>query len=149
MDIIQNYKSSFPYTIQMNSGCSQDTGYSRSWSPSSSSLPSDIQDKLTMKSQRDLHITLEKRPQQLQCPLSSSTPSMVSITNNNYYMGPDPFLTAKPSRSFSCPPKPFEVINMVLCKNVHSTVCTGPLKFIAYTCIFTAMHMRIWISCMC
>ena len=112
--------------MQMNSSWSQDTGYSSSWSSSDSSLASDIQDRLTIKSQRDLQITLEKRPRQ-QCPLPNST-SMVSITNNHYYLGPEPFFTDKPRRSLSFPLRSVEVsIQYLTCK---MTTILDPCKIL-------------------
>ena len=128
------------YTLQVNSSWSQDTKYSSSWSSSGSILPSDIQDRLTIKSQRDLNVTLEKGPRQPQCPLPSST-SMVSITNNNYYMGTEPFITVKTHRSMSCPLKPVEVNKIIIpCKNVHNI---GPIQNISYTYIFMHGHSII------
>ena len=124
----------------MNSSWSQDTAYSSSWSSSGSSLLSDIQDRLKIESQRDLQITLEKRPRQPQCPLPSST-SMVLITNNNYYMGPEPCFTDRPRRSMSCPLKLVEVSNTIPCKMY--TIIIGPMQNVTCTCIITTVDIDI------
>ena len=122
--------------MQMNSRWSQDTKYSSSWSSSGSTLPSDIQDRLTIKSQRDLHITVEKSPRQPQCPLPAGSTSMVSITNNNYYIGPESFCTVKPHRSLSCPLKPVEVNNYLILHKKFNSYWTHARYFIYHTCIF-------------
>ena len=112
----------------MNTAGSQDTGFFGSCFPSVSSLQSDIQDRLSLRSQKEAHTALDKGPGQPQGPLPSTANPVVSITNNNFYMGPKPLQTVRPGL-LSFPPQPIEARMM----NTHTHSLT-------YTQAYTYTH---------
>ena len=126
------------HTIQMSAAGSQDTGFFGSCCPSVSSLPSDIHDRLSLRSQMKAHTDVDKGPGQPQCQLPSSASQVVSITNNTFYMNPKPPFCSVQPWPLSFPSQPIEVRFTTSSTYIHDT-CIQTTTSLATTYI---QHQR-------